>query len=161
MKQTNNIKEEWKIVDEFPTYSVSNLGRLRNDITGNIIKGSFDKDGYRQAIICYKGKQYNRRFCRLVALAFIPNPLNLPIVNHKDENKQNDTTTNLEWCTTAYNNSYGNRTQQTRKRVICVETQQVYDGLRVAERLCNVPHSSISKSCRFGIEAGGYHWQYV
>lgn len=161
MKQTNNIKEEWKVVKEFPIYSISNLGRLRNDVTKNILVGGYDKDGYRQATICYNGKQYSRRLCRLVAIAFLPNPNNLSVVNHKDENKDNDFVDNLEWCDVAYNNSYGNRTQQTRKRVICVETRQIYDGLRVAEKLCNISHSSISQSCRLGTKAGGYHWKYI
>lgn len=44
---------------------------------------------------------------RLVALHFIPNPDNLPIINHKDEDKSNNCIGNLEWCTTQYNNSYG------------------------------------------------------
>lgn len=155
------MTEEWKQVDEFPIYSISNYGRLRNDTTGYILKGGLDRNGYKQATICYNGKQYNRRICRLVAIAFLPNPDNLPMVNHKDENKQNDYVDNLEWCTVTYNNNYGNRSQQTRKRVECIETGIEYDGLRVAERECGIQHASISKACRLGIEAGGLHWRYI
>ena len=155
------MTEEWRQVDEFPIYSISNYGRLRNDITGNILKGGFDKNGYRQATICYNNKQYNRRICRLVAIAFLPNPDNLPMVNHKDENKQNDYVNNLEWCNATYNNNYGNRSQQTRKRVECIETGIEYDGLRVAERECGIQHALISKACRFGVTAGGLHWRYI
>lgn len=161
MNQTNNIKEEWKVVKEFPIYSISNFGRLRNDVTKNILVGGYDRDGYRQATICYNGKQYNRRICRLVAIEFLPNPNNLPVVNHKDENKENDFVGNLEWCTIAYNNNYGSKNQPMRKRVVCVETQQIYDGLRLAEKQCNISHSAISQSCRRGCMAGGYHWKYV
>ena len=154
-------EERWKMVDEFPTYSISTFGRLRNDITGNILIGGYDRDGYRQATICYCGKQYNRRICRLVAIAFIPNSNDLPMVNHKDENKENDCVNNLEWCTAEYNNNYGSRSQATRKRVRCVETGIEYDGLRVAEKQCGIPHSMISRACRLGTTTRGFHWEYV
>lgn len=153
--------EQWKTIGEFPTYSISDCGHVRNDTTGNILKGGFDRDGYRQVTLCYKGKQYNRRICRLVAIAFLPNPSNLPMVNHKDENKENDFVENLEWCTAKYNNSYGKRTDKTRKKVQCIETGEIYDGLRVAEKYTGIHHSNISLACRKGYISGGYHWRYV
>lgn len=155
------INESWKSIEEFPIYSVSNLGKVRNEETGNILIGGYDKDKYRQVTLCYKGKQYNRRICRLVAIAFIPNPHNLPQVNHKDEDKENDAYYNLEWCTVEYNNNYGQRTNETRKKIICVETGKIYEGLRVAERYTGISHNSISRACKKGAVAGGFHWQYV
>lgn len=155
------IAEEWKPIKEFPIYSVSDLGKIRNEETGNILIGGYDKDGYRQVTLSFDGKQYNRRICRLVAIAFIPNPNNLPQVNHKDEDKENDAIYNLEWCTAEYNNTYGQRTNRTRKRIVCVETGRIYEGLRVAERYTGISHGSISKACKLGVIAGGYHWKYV
>lgn len=155
------MKEQWKKIDEFPTYSVSNHGRIRNDITGNILIGGYDRDGYRQVTICYDGKQYNRRVCRLVAIAFIPNPDNLPTVNHKDEDKENDYDYNLEWCTVGYNNNYGHRTSKTRRKIQCIETGRIFDGVRVAERNTGVAHANISKACKKGCIAGGFHWKYI
>lgn len=54
------------------------------------------------------GGRKNARVHRLVALAFIPNPLNLPQINHKDVNPSNNHVSNLEWCDQSYNNSYDN-----------------------------------------------------
>lgn len=153
--------EEWKTIEEFPIYSISNCGRVRNDLNQNILVGGYDKDKYRQVTLTYNKKQYNRRICRLVAKAFIPNPDNLPQVNHKDENKCNDVYTNLEWCDAKYNNNYGKRTDSTRKKVKCVETNTIYDGLRVAARKLNLKHAQISKACKEQSIYGGYHWEYV
>ena len=59
-------------------------------------------------MILYKnGKKKTYLVHRLVAIAFLPNPNNLPIINHKDENPSNNNVNNLEWCTVAYNNTYG------------------------------------------------------
>lgn len=154
-------KEIWKAIDEFPTYSVSNNGRVRNNKRNYILQGGYDKDGYRQVTLSCNNEQYNRRICRLVAIAFIPNPNNLPQVNHKDENREHDWVGNLEWCSSIYNNNYGMRTQSTRKSVKCIETGIVYNGVRVASRECNIPHQNIGKACRNGNTAGGYHWQYT
>lgn len=79
------MTEEWRVVEEFPLYSVSNYGRVKNNSSNHILVGGKDRDGYRQVTLQGKDKQYNRRVCRLVAIAFIPNPLKLPQVNHRDE----------------------------------------------------------------------------
>ena len=156
-----NGQEVWKTIKEFPTYSVSNFGRVKNDKRNYILHGGYDNDGYRQVTLSYNGKQYNRRVCRLVAITFIPNPKELPQVNHKDEDKENDCVDNLEWCNALYNNNYGERTQKTRKRVRCVETKTIYEGVRVAARLLHTSHNSISKACKTDGICRGYHWEYV
>jgi group I intron endonuclease len=58
------------------------------------------------------GKGKNYKVHRLVAMAFIPNPDNLPIINHKDENPSNNNVNNLEWCTYEYNNNYGTKNKR-------------------------------------------------
>lgn len=82
----------WKKIQNYEAYSVSDSGEVRNDITGKILKQTIDRDGYHMATLHY-GLNGKRRWVgvhRLVAEAFIPNPDGLPIVNHKDENKDNN-----------------------------------------------------------------------
>jgi len=127
--------EIWKPVLGFEDYyEVSNKGRVkslsrkvksvshgkviyRNTGTG-ILKGGFyggHKSRYLGVVLCAKGLQQQYMIHRLVAEAFIPNPDNLPEVNHKDENKMNNCVDNLEWCTTRYNLNYGTRNERIGK----------------------------------------------
>lgn len=129
-KQTEKItpKEIWKPVKDFEgLYEISNYGNVRsldrcieyNDgrirlHPGTIISLHINKNrnGYVQVSL-YKGNiRYEKKVHRLVAEAFIPNPNNLPQVNHKDENTKNNFEWNLEWCDCRYNNSYGTKRQR-------------------------------------------------
>lgn len=97
-------------------FLVSNLGRVKNGLTDKIIKANI-RDGRYYFVnlshIFEDGHRVSRMLTvhRLVACAFIPNPNNFPIINHKDENKLNNRADNLEWCTYAYNRRYGNATK--------------------------------------------------
>ena len=104
------MKEEWKKIDGFD-YEISNFGNLRRLNSNKLRKLQIDKDGYNVITIWKDGKSYFKRINRLVAEAFIPNPCNLPVVNHKDENKMNNFVENLEWCTVGYNNIYSKSRQ--------------------------------------------------
>ena len=109
------MNEEWRDIEGYEgLYQVSNLGRVKSfNYRGHkgcigILKGTPDKDGYLRVVLFKNGRK-DYRVHQLVAKMFIPNPENLQVINHKDENKQNNTAENLEWCTVAYNNSYGDR----------------------------------------------------
>lgn len=92
----------------FANYSVSNLGNVINVNRNKPLKQQTYL-GYKcVSLSCDNVKQWFKVH-RLVALAFIPNPNNLPFVNHKDENKSNNCVDNLEWCDSTYNNAYGTR----------------------------------------------------
>ena len=102
------MKEIWKNVPNYKRYQISNLGNVKNNYlwTGSMyifkphmLKPHIDKKGY--ATIHLKSKIY--KIHRLVAEVFIPNPNNLPQVNHKDVNKWNNNVDNLEWCTSKEN----------------------------------------------------------
>lgn len=87
-------------------YEVSNFGRVMSIRRGIFLKGKVDKDGYIEYCLRYNGKAKHKRGHRLVAEAFIPNPNNLPVINHKDHSKDNNRVDNLEWCTVMENTKY-------------------------------------------------------
>lgn len=70
---------------------------------GKPLKGHVDRCGYREVILSENGESKNYLVHRLIAITFIPNPLNLPQVNHKDGDKLNNRVDNLEWCTRSEN----------------------------------------------------------
>lgn len=65
------------------------------------------KSEYLRYCLSLDGVKLDHKIHRLVAIAFIPNPNNYPMVNHKDENPKNNCVENLEWCDAKYNNNYG------------------------------------------------------
>lgn len=114
-------KEIWKDIEGYEgKYQVSNIGNVRSldyRHTGKIkrLKLNTDKSGYSRLRLYKEGKPEDYLVYRLVAQAFIPNPNNLPCVNHKDENPRNNCVWNLEWCTYSYNNNYGTRNEKASK----------------------------------------------
>lgn len=115
--------EEWIIIpDTDGAYAISNKGRgkaFNYNHTGveKLLKASPVSPGskYLRFAIIRNGKHMSCKIHRLVAEAFIPNPDNLPQVNHKDENQANNCVENLEWCTAEYNINYGTGRQRSAK----------------------------------------------
>jgi hypothetical protein len=98
--------EEWRVIEGYNNYSVSNLGKVRNDKRGNILKGIIQHgEGRYLRVGLYDNNIYHKPMLihRLVAIAFLPNPENLPEVDHIDRNSQNNTLENLRWCSKANN----------------------------------------------------------
>ena len=79
---------------------------------GKVLSPGKDTDGYLKVCLSCNGKNKMFFVHRLVAEAFLPNPDNLPQVNHKDEDKSNNRVDNLEWCSQLYNNIYGSRMER-------------------------------------------------
>lgn len=124
------MKEIWKDIEGYERYyQVSNLGRVKSlarivkrkfnnyTVRERILKARPDKDGYKYLVLCISCKAKTFQVHRLVANAFIPNPDNLPCINHKDENPSNNCVENLEWCTYSYNNTYNDLAHRRMKKV--------------------------------------------
>lgn len=123
------MEEIWKDIAGYcGLYEVSNLGRVcalqktkrgRNGFThtskAKVLKGHVNKFGYIKVILTKNGERKDFLVHRLVADAFIDNPLDKPCINHKDENKTNNVVDNLEWCDTNYNLNYGTRNERISK----------------------------------------------
>ena len=121
--------EEWRPIEGYEgLYEVSNTGQVRSLDRyvktcyeayklhkGKILSPAKDKNGYLKVHLCCNGKHNIIRVHRLVALTFLPNPDNLPEVNHKDEVKTNNNVDNLEWCDRKYNNNYGTKIERQKK----------------------------------------------
>jgi len=120
----------------------------------------------------WKGrKRKNFPIHRLVAITFLPNPKNFPEVNHKDEDKLNNFVGNLEWCSTAYNNTYGTRLARFSETQSRNKTRYEYEQYSVDGTLLRVwTHSELKNSgfsqgncynCAIGKQsmAHGYKWK--
>ena len=128
-------------------YSVNRQGQVLS-VKKNILLSPCINNGYRCVLLTNNHKRKLKYIHRLVAEAFIPNPDNLPCVNHKDENKLNNTVENLERCTWLYNNTYNGRSKRiadkmkgkpawNRKPVIDLNTGNTY--ISVSEANKNIP----------------------
>ena len=175
-------KEVWKDIKGYEgLYQVSNLGRVKS-VARNIYrnnKGTFCNHFYKEKIfdvdslepyprvtLSKDNKSKHFSIHRLVANAFIPNPNNLPCVNHKDEDKTNNNVNNLEWCTHKYNSNYGSRNdriiEKQGKKVLCVETNIIYRSVNEAARLNNMSANYICACCNNKCEkAYDFHWRYL
>lgn len=165
----------WKKIDGFDNYSVSDTGLVRNDTTGRVLTVFNGSTGYKIVHLRKGGKMKNFKLHRLIASAFISNPQNLKCVNHINGNKQDNRIENLEWCTHSQNNAHSYRTlgrssynaikamtEAKFKPVLCVETNRAYKSVKNAAEETGALRGNISL-CLTGkrVTAGGYHWRYA
>ena len=176
MKLNNEI---WKDISNYEgLYQVSNLGNIRSLdrytngrnskrlIKGKILKAFKDKDGYMNVNLYKNAKIKQFKVSRLVAEAFIPNPNNLPQVNHKNEIKSDNCVDNLEWMTLIDNCNYGTRNARISKKINQYDLEgnfiKTWNSIIQIEREFNIFHSRIIEACKGQRkQIGGYKWRYA
>lgn len=169
--------EVWKDIKDYEGhYQVSDKGRVksikfRKEI---IMKPERNKSGYLAIGLRKNGEHKLFKVHRLVAIAFIPNPDNLPQVNHKDENKENNSVENLEWCDSKYNINFGIHNQRISEKLTNGKRskpvlQFTKDGEFIqewksghdVERNLGYNQRNISSCCLGKIKSAyGYVWKY-
>ena len=190
------MEEIWKDIKGYEgLYQVSNLGRVKSlsKLIWNgkayyiskekILSLKPSEKGYVKIALWKNREKEYFLVHRLVAEAFIPNPNNLPEVNHiidDFEHRSDNRVENLEWCTREYNNNYGNRNKKhsenikryknpKAKKVKCITTNEIFNCMKDAEEKYNVAYQSISSCCKGKLKSAGKHpitkeklvWQYV
>ena len=182
--------EIWKPVKHFENlYEVSNIGRVKSKnrlvsnqydistdsynlsklIKGKILVGSIGKHGYRNVcLVNEKGVKQYELVHRLVAKAFIPNPDELPCVNHKNGRKLDNRANNLEWVTYSENTNHAyknNLMKKNNKAIIQLDKNKnkikEYKSIKEASLIMKTSPMNIIKCCK-GIQntAKGYVWKY-
>lgn len=146
-------------------YSITSDGRVFNNFKKQFVKPAKGKNGYLHVTLCY-GDKKDVLIHRLVAQAFVNNPDNLPVVNHKDENKLNNSAENLEWCTMKYNNNYGVHETQRNSAVFQIDLEgkvvKRWESMKEASSELGIYYQGISSVCRdVNKTCGGYRWEYA
>lgn len=182
--------ELWKDIPELEGYyQASTLGRIRSvnhnrlvnvfnkavitrEVKGRVLSiKSKNNKGYYQFSVTVGGKRITMFVHLAIANTWVPNPNNLPCVNHKDEDKTNNCVWNLEWCTYQYNNTYGTSVKRSSLKKSKPVLQYTKDGVFVKEwvsvseasKVLNISLQSISKVCKkvkYCNTAGGFKWNY-
>ncbi len=169
--------EIWKDINGYEgLYQVSNLGRVRSFPrygTTNCIHylstKIYGSNRYVRVVLSKDDVRHSFSVHRLVAEAFLPNPNNLPMVNHKDEDSSNNCVDNLEWCDVKYNNTYGtarNRASSNCKKLIIGYDKEhslgtYFPSSTDAAVFLNGSKSHICSCLKSGKTAYGYKWEYV
>jgi hypothetical protein len=166
------MEEVWKFIEGFgENYEISSFGRVRNSKTSKYLKPYSNSDGYLVVGLSKNNKIKTISVHRLVAKSFIPNPNNLPEVNHKDYNVTNNCYDNLEWCNRQYNIEYSkNRiAKATKERFSRTIYQYSSEGILIKiwnlvmdiQRELGLNSRQVTDCCNNKVKTcGNYVWSY-
>lgn len=162
------MEELWKEVKGFiGLYQVSNTGNIKSMRRNKLMKQSMRKGYKRIGLHGENFKIMTYSVHRLVAMEFVQNPNNNPVINHKDGNKLNNNANNLEWVTQKENitHSYENELRKLKEISQYDKSGKLvkkYKNITKASKETNIDESSIAKVCRGERKtAGKYKWQYA
>lgn len=174
--------ENWKVINDFPNYEISNFGNIRNKT--KLLKIVPNKQGYNIVVLCNGGIRKTINVHRLVAAAFVPNPENKPCVDHIDGDRANNHADNLRWVTAKENCNNPITKSRLHKKIgvymtgrlgglhqrakeiamysACGDLIKTFLSEKDAQRETGLNDSNIIKCCK-GIKktCGGYIWAYV
>ena len=167
--------ENWKDIKGYEgLYQISDQGNVFSVRSNKILKLGLKSGGYKKVNLSKNGLTKTYTIHRLVAEAFIPNPNNLPCINHKDERLSNNCVDNLEWCTVSYNINYGTRNNRVSKKLTNGERsisikQLSLDGIIIAiwpnayeAKRNGYSQSAINECCQGKRKTHkGYKWEYL
>lgn len=173
-------KEIWKIYPDYDFIEVSNLGRGRSKdryvpsknggkrlAKGHILKQYQERSGYMRVKFKVNGETKSVLVHRMVATCFIPNPDNLPEVNHIDNDRTNNTVSNLEWCTRQYNSDYKKMFGTSPAQLfgcpvfaVNLKTGKVlrFETQSEAARQLGIPSSNINMVIKGKMNTAGGYW---
>ena len=143
-------------------YAVTDDGQVYSHRRGKFLSLRTSKKGYLDVLLSKGGNQKRFSVHRLVCEAFVPNPDNLPEVNHLSEDKADNRKENLCWVSHAENMQWGTHTRHGCKAVYCVELDRVFESQTVAAKELGLHSNSIGRCCNGSLSTpGGYHWRRV
>ena len=154
--------ERWKDRPDYEgLYQVSNLGNIKSLIKNKILKPYINKKNGYSYIGLHKNKKIKViRIHRLVAIVFMPNPNNFPVINHKNKIRTDNNIDNLEWCSQKYNVTYS-----LAKKILQYDLNNVFlkewDSAMEIQRNLKINNSNIIACCISKRKtAGGFKWKY-
>jgi HNH endonuclease/NUMOD4 motif len=119
--------EKWRVIEEAPSYLVSNHGKIKNRNTGRILRPGLAGAGYSFVNLSNNGSRRNYYVHRLVGKAFVVNDFGNPEINHLDGDKTNNHYWNLEWVTSSYNSQHASRIGLIKTKPIrIIQTGEVF-----------------------------------
>lgn len=144
-------------------YAATSCGKIWSYKQKKFMQPCGEKGNYQLVMLSKDGISKCYYVHRLVAMAFLPNPDNLPEVNHKDEQKDNNCLNNLEWCSKQYNLMYGTRCMRICKPVYCIELDKTFQSIFMACKELNIGQANLSThlSKNSPKSVGGYHFKYA